>query len=142
MLRALHQIAADLSIEERVHLISATYADMPQIYNAADVFMMLSKIEAFGSVYAEAAACGLPTIGLDVGGVSDAILHGSTGFVVSDENEAAEALQVLIEDSAFRARMGRAGRRWVENSFATTTITAQLSRTLLTAATLTGEFLR
>jgi glycosyltransferase involved in cell wall biosynthesis len=35
---------------------------MPTLYQAADVFMHLSKDEAFGNVFLEAMACGLPVV--------------------------------------------------------------------------------
>ena len=38
---------------------------MPQLYRSADVFLHLSKEEAFGNVYLEAMACGLPIVGHD-----------------------------------------------------------------------------
>jgi glycosyltransferase involved in cell wall biosynthesis len=36
---------------------------MPQLYRSADVFLHLSKDEAFGNVFVEAMACGLPIVG-------------------------------------------------------------------------------
>jgi glycosyltransferase involved in cell wall biosynthesis len=35
---------------------------MPALYQSADVFMHLSKEEAFGNVFLEAMACGLPVV--------------------------------------------------------------------------------
>jgi glycosyltransferase involved in cell wall biosynthesis len=39
--------------------------EMPQLYRSADVFLHLSKEEAFGNVFVEAMACGLPIVGHD-----------------------------------------------------------------------------
>ncbi|MCG8548336.1 MAG: glycosyltransferase family 4 protein [Alphaproteobacteria bacterium] len=39
--------------------------DMPALYRSADVFLHLSTEEAFGNVFVEAMACGLPIVGHD-----------------------------------------------------------------------------
>ena len=52
---------------------------------SANVFWLLSNYnESFGNVYIEANACGLPSIGVDRGGVKEAIEDGVSGFVLSD----------------------------------------------------------
>lgn len=48
---------------ERFKLVSKKYEDMPQVYRSADVFALLPvKSEAFGNVYIEAMASGLPVV--------------------------------------------------------------------------------
>ena len=39
---------------------------MPQLYRSADIFLHLCKEEAFGNVFVEAMACGLPVVGHEV----------------------------------------------------------------------------
>ena len=46
-------------------------------YNAADLFVGASQEEAFGQTFIEAAACGTPAIGYEVGGVPEAIRGGA-----------------------------------------------------------------
>jgi phosphatidylinositol alpha-1,6-mannosyltransferase len=69
-------------------------------YDAADVhvFPVLDvpgDVEGFGMVAIEAAAHGLPTIGFRVGGVPDAIIHGSTGELIAAGNYGEFAESVL-----------------------------------------------
>ena len=84
-------------------------ADKPEEYMAAADFLILpSYREGFGSVVIEAAACGIPSIGTNIYGLSDAIIDGVTGFLVPVAN--AKALQAAIlrlsVDVAKRKEMG------------------------------------
>ncbi len=101
-------------------------------YQAADVFVLIPtpgphEVEGFGLVFAEAAACALPAVAGDNGGVSDAVLHGKSGLIVPPEDPAAlkEALSALLADRDLRREMGRnalehatrlrrAAHRWVQ----------------------------
>jgi glycosyltransferase involved in cell wall biosynthesis len=129
-LREIRRLAARLSIQNRVHFVSATHSQMPRVYNGAQVFAMLSELEALGSVYLEAAACGLPAIGTDVGGVREAVEDAVTGFVVTDVDGAATALETLVRDAALRRRLGDAGRARVRSRFAANGIASKLAATL------------
>lgn len=62
-------------------------------YSSADLFWLLSKFqEAFGLVYIEANACGVPVIGRNRGGVREAIQDNKTGFLVEDQTECKRVL--------------------------------------------------
>lgn len=97
--------------------------ELDLIYDRADIFAMTSidhrsSIEGFGLVYLEAAAHGIPVIGHDVGGVSEAVIHGTTGILVSPERPAqlAAAFETLIADPIERRRLGEAGRAWARRT--------------------------
>ena len=85
----------------------------------ADVFALPAMndglwFEGFGLVLVEAGAAGTVVVGADGCGVADAIEHGLTGLVVSQEKVAEElprALLELLENPARAAQMGAAGRR-------------------------------
>jgi glycosyltransferase involved in cell wall biosynthesis len=59
--------------------------------NAAGLLFPIAWPEPFGLAMIEAMACGTPVIALRCGSVPEIIDHGVTGFVVSDESEAAAA---------------------------------------------------
>ena len=75
------------------------------------------SVEGFGIVYLEASASGLPVVAASSGGAAEAVLENETGLLVppDDPQTLAHALLRLLNDPALRQRMGRAGRRWVEN---------------------------
>lgn len=93
--------------------------ELDAIYDRADIFAMTSidyrrSVEGFGLVYLEASAHGLPVIAHDVGGVAEAVVDGTTGYLVSPGRPAqlTAAFEKLIFDPALRKRLGEAGRKW------------------------------
>ena len=86
---------------------------------AADIFLLPSHREGFGATVIEAAACGTPTIGTRIYGLTDAVADGETGMLVSvrDSTALADAIIRLVEDDRLRVAMGDAARRRVERCF-------------------------
>src|SRR4029077_2817527 len=75
--------------------------------------VMPTRNEAFGLVYQEAAAAGLPAIGSRLNAVPEIIEDGATGLLVTPGNtaELVRALEQLIGSAELRERFGRAARR-------------------------------
>ncbi len=85
-----------------------------------DVFVLPSvAAEAFSRAVLEAMACGKPVVATAVGGVSEAVEEGRTGFLVPPGEPAALAdrLRRLTQNVELRRRMGRLGRQRVERCF-------------------------
>lgn len=85
-------------------------------WREADLFVMPTRSEAFGLVYQEAAAAGLPAIGSDLNAVPEIITDGHTGMLVAPGDRAAlaRALDTLIGSAELRDRLGRNARRKIE----------------------------
>ena len=90
---------------------------LDDVYRLADIFAMTSmphrhSVEGFGLVYLEAGAHGLPVIAHDIGGVREAVAHGTTGLLVTpgDLGGLTAAFARLIGDPALRQSLGAAGR--------------------------------
>ena len=103
---------------------SISPADLPKYYRLADLFVLLThkdenKEEAWGTVFLEAAACGLPVVAGKVGGVDEAVQDGVTGKVVDifQEKETVAAIVELLKDKEMAAKFGQAGQARVVNSF-------------------------
>ena len=89
------------------------------LYRSSDVFVLPSNAEAFGIAAIEASAAGLPVIVTQVGGLSDIVVDGETGFIIQpqDDQALADRLRQLILHPDLRWRMGRAARARAENLF-------------------------
>ena len=82
-----------------------------QVFPQADVVVQPSLSEAFGRTAAEASSCGIPVIASDVGGLSEIIVNGRTGWLVppGDAGALANALTEAYLDPAGRKERGQAG---------------------------------
>lgn len=127
IVRAMPNIVKE--IPEAVYIIGGTGDDIPRIkklvkemklesrvvfagfipneelidyYNAADVFVMPSTKEGFGTVFIEALACGKPVIAGDSDGSRDALLNGKLGILVDplDTDEIAGAIIQVLKGEA------------------------------------------
>lgn len=80
-----------------------------------DLFVWPGVREAYGLVYLEAQAVGLPVVAFDSGGVAATVKPGETALLVQEGDEAgfALALSALLGDPGRRAAMGAAARRFV-----------------------------
>jgi glycosyltransferase involved in cell wall biosynthesis len=96
-------------------------------YAAADVFVLPSWKEPYGTVYGEAMASGLPVVGWRAGNLVNLADDGREGVLVppGDVGALAAALQQLALDDAYRVRLGTAACRRAK-SFPTWDDTARL----------------
>lgn len=102
---------------------SVAWSQMPAYTDAGDVFAMPCRTrlgglepEAFGIVFLEAAASGLPVLVGDSGGAPETVVEGSTGYVVPPKDPAAVARRIieLVGDPALSRSLGERGRSRVE----------------------------
>jgi glycosyltransferase involved in cell wall biosynthesis len=104
--------AARKRLSARFTQLSIAPEKMPLLYQSADVFLHCSKEEAFGSVFIEAMACGLPVVAHDTPRLRWIV--GENEFLIdtSDAVNIARALEVARNSGATgRAqRVERAGR--------------------------------
>jgi len=94
-------------------------------YHCADLFLLLTHQdkdgveEAWGIVFLEAAACGLPVVAGRSGGVGEAVEHLVTGMVVEARNTdlVAATTAELLKNSAYAKQIGQAGKERVSQEF-------------------------
>ena len=78
----------------------------------------------------EAMACGVATVGTNVGGVPELIIHGENGFMEAVGDIAAQSARVvsLLTDDALHQCVAAAGRRRAMEQFSTEKIIPQYER--------------
>lgn len=83
------------------------------LYAAADVFALCSYTEAYGAVYAEALAAGLPVVGWRSGNLPNLIADQAEGCLIEPGDVAglSTALLRLATDEPWRATLAAAARR-------------------------------
>ena len=88
-------------------------AEIPEIYQAADIFVLPSIVEGMPNGVLESMATGLPSVASDVPGTVELIAHRKTGitFPPGDAEALADALCLLIGDDKERTRIGQAARQ-------------------------------
>jgi glycosyltransferase involved in cell wall biosynthesis len=92
---------------------------MPLLYSAADVFLGTSLEEAFGQTFCEAAACELPVVGFNVGGISEIAQPGFNALLANNfsANELVDQILKIKSDPDLAEKLGKNGRHLVETQF-------------------------
>ncbi len=77
-------------------------------YQAADVCVHSAKAETYPNTVLESMACGTPVIATSVGGISEQIEDGKTGFLVPREDDVslAQRMEQLMSDPELAGEMG------------------------------------
>ncbi|MBJ6361581.1 glycosyltransferase family 4 protein [Paenibacillus sp. GCM10012307] len=93
-----------------------------------DIFVLPSRAEAFGSVFAEAALCLLALVGTRVGGIAEQIEHGVNGLLVPPEDPIAlcDALEQMVSDPTYRYNMARSAWNKAKQVYSLQRVIAQL----------------
>jgi glycosyltransferase involved in cell wall biosynthesis len=110
--------ARHLGIADRV-VFTGFRLDVAELLREATVSVLPSLSEGLSNVLLESMAAGVPVVTTPVGGSPEAVVDGETGFLVPTRNPGvlARAIEALLADSGLAQRMGRAGRRRIEEHF-------------------------
>lgn len=105
------------------------HRELPEFFGAADVNVLASVREQFGSVLVEGMACELPVIAVDRFGPAAIVDDGVTGWLVEpdDEGALAAALTSALTDPDERRRRGRAARQDAAERFSWPALAGQLA---------------
>ncbi len=111
-------MAAELGIANSVRFLGDR-RDMPELLAQSHIFALPTHWEGFPISILEAMRAGLPVVASDVGGVSEAISDGVTGFTTrpGDDQDFADKLQALVQSPDLRGNFGRAARSRYEENF-------------------------
>jgi len=94
-------------------------SDICTLVSNFDLFVLSSISEGISLTILEAMACAIPVVATDVGGNSEIVINGDTGFIVPSRTPEllADKIQFLLENPSLRERMGHFGRERVVTSF-------------------------
>jgi glycosyltransferase involved in cell wall biosynthesis len=124
----LTSLARQLGIGREVMFTgSLDRAAVPGRYREADIFTLAPWGDAFGHVFAEALASGLPIVGSTAGGVPELVEHGKNGFLVPPREPAAlaAAIRLLADNPDLRAEIGKRNRAHAEANLSWTRVTTR-----------------
>lgn len=145
---ALHKLAVQLGVAEQVVFTGElSDAELVSCYQACNVFVLPSGAmdasgrwhgEGFGRVYIEASLAAKPVVACRVGGASEAVLDGETGFLVNpgSAEEVAQAVITLLKEPDLARTLGCTGRKWALENF-----TSEAMRKSLRSILESGRFL-
>jgi glycosyltransferase involved in cell wall biosynthesis len=108
----------NLGLDDAVDFLG-TLSDVRTVLAASHCKMLVSAAETFSMAMLEAMAMKTPVITTSVGGASEAIDDGSTGFLVNPDDATAlvRTIKLALSNDERLSRMGEAARRTVEESF-------------------------
>jgi glycosyltransferase involved in cell wall biosynthesis len=123
---ALQSTARELGLEQSVTWLGAPErSTMPDIYRAADAFVLASRHESFGVVVIEALASGLPVVATQCGGPEE-IITADVGELAPPEDPAAlaDAMGRLARRRFDRPTI----RRYFETTYSASAVVPRLER--------------
>jgi glycosyltransferase involved in cell wall biosynthesis len=108
------RLVAAAELTEHVRFVHASYADMPGLYEAADIVVYPTVgEEPYGLVPLEAMSAGRPVVATRSGGIRETVVDGETGFLVDrgDAVALADRVAALLDQPLSAVRMGERGRQ-------------------------------
>lgn len=133
----LQSLILDLNISQQFTFLGGI-ANLRDHLATATIFTLPSRSEGFSNSIIEAMAAALPVVATNVGGNAEAVVDGTSGYIVPSEDPAAlaEAILRLLADPVHAVQMGEAGKLIAAEKF---TNEAMLLRTTNTYATLLAQ---
>jgi glycosyltransferase involved in cell wall biosynthesis len=118
LLDATKKLTGELGLGEATRFLGRC-GELAELLSISDVCVLSSKAEGFSNAILEYMAAGRPVVATDVGGAREAIVEGETGYLVSSGDDEAMAARIitLLADPARANRMGKQGKRVVDEKF-------------------------
>ena len=98
--------------------------DLDDFVGCFDIFVHPALAEGLGVAALKAAAAGVPVVGFEAGGLREAVVNDETGILVPPEDAGAlrRAITRLLADEHLRTRLGRAGKKRMQDDFSIATM--------------------
>ena len=100
---------------------------LPEVYAAADVFLLTSHYEGFGRVVVESYLAKVPVVSTMSTGPEDIIVDGKTGYLFDHgDDKIVDGLEKLLTDDVLRIEMGEKGYAHVNKSYSLKVLVSKL----------------
>ena len=111
-LEKIKKIAQNLGVDQKISFlgwIGHDSADLPQLYQAAEIFVIPAPYETQSLVVMEAMASGLPIVGSASGALPELIKDGQNGFLFrpGDSQDMASKIIKIFQNKDLREEMSR-----------------------------------
>ncbi len=116
----MQQKAADLQLQNNVKFTGfVPHENVVKYYNNLSIFVAVSRRESFGVSVLEAAACGIPSITSNIGGLNEVNVNNNTGIIINPDDpiKLADSIINLYENEKLRAMLGKNARERVIKKF-------------------------
>ncbi|HQR31398.1 MAG TPA: glycosyltransferase family 4 protein [Blastocatellia bacterium] len=112
----LERLAAELKLTGVEFIGRVEYAQMPSVYDSADIYLNSPNLDNFPNSIMESFAAGLPVVTTDAGGIPYLVSEGETGFLVGcgDHSAMAEKALRLLADQNLASRIAQQAREECE----------------------------
>jgi glycosyltransferase involved in cell wall biosynthesis len=116
----MQKLAEDLGVRNSCFFLGRC-ARVPELLALSEICVLSSKAEGFSNSILEYMAAARPVVATNVGGASEAIVDGLTGYLVpaGNDEQMAERITSLLREPKRGTVMGANGRRVVEDKFST-----------------------
>jgi colanic acid/amylovoran biosynthesis glycosyltransferase len=129
----LQQLAASQRIYcqflgEQPWTVVKTWLERASVFCGPSLTLPDGMSEAFGNVFTEAQAMGVPVVAYRHGGIPETMVEGQTGLLADecDETQLAAHLSRYLSDSKFWQQSRESGMRWARENFDVVKQTAKL----------------
>lgn len=125
---SVEHLARELGVHDRIQF-KGTITDVRAEMAKVDVLALATKYEGFPLSILEGMQVGLPIVASDVGGISEAVVHGETGFLFprGDLNSLTECLIKFENNRELLCSMGAKGRTRYERFFTVDTMLQKIA---------------
>jgi len=127
LMESLRTLAVELGIRDATHFLGRCER-VADLLSISEICVLSSKAEGFSNSILEYMAAGRPVVVTNVGGASEIVSEGETGYLVASGDDADMAARIisLLRDPSRAMSMGENGKRVVREKFS---CAAQLART-------------
>jgi glycosyltransferase involved in cell wall biosynthesis len=91
--------------------------ELAEIYSSVQIFLNTSTVSPIPTSLLEAMSSGCAVVSTATCMIPEIIKNGVNGFISNDEEELAEYIQLLLNDSNLAIRLGEEARKTIINNF-------------------------